>query len=342
MLAKTTRTMRAARIHEYGPPEVLRIEEVPAPAPRPRDVLIRVCATSVNPVDWKIRSGGQRSIVRYSLPWILGLDVSGVVEAVGSRVTRFHVGDEVWSSPIHSRPGTYAELVSIDEREVAHKPANLSHDEAASMPLVGLTAYQCIVEKGRLERGQTVLVHAGSGGVGSFAIQLAKHLGASVVTTCSARNEAFVRELGADEVVDYTKQKIEDVVRDVDLVLDSVGEPSFDANLKVVRRGGRISNITVDVPGHVERYGSVLSILTLGASMARMYIAAYTRRRAAFRHVLKRCDGEQLAAIAKIVEAGGIRPTIDRVLPLDDIAEAHRHSESHRARGKIVLHVADA
>lgn len=334
--------MRAARIHEYGPPEVLRVEEVAVPAPRPRDVLIRVCATSVNPVDWKIRSGGQRNVVRYSLPWILGLDVSGVVEAVGSRVTRFRVGDEVWSSPIHSRPGAYAEKICVDERHAALKPKNLTHDEAASMPLVGLTAYQCIVEKGRLSKGETVLVHAGSGGVGSFAIQLAKHLGARVVTTCSARNEAFVRELGADEVVDYTKQKIEDVVQNVDLVLDSLGEPAFDSNLAVVRRGGRISNITVDVPSHVERYGSVLSIFTLGATMARMYVASWWKKRVRFRHVLKRCDGEQLAAIAKIVEAGGIRPTIDRVLPLDAIADAHRHSESHRARGKIVVHVADA
>jgi alcohol dehydrogenase len=333
--------MRAARIHEYGPPEVLRVEEVDVPSPGPRDVRVRVCATSVNPVDWKIRSGGQRNIIRYSLPWILGLDVSGVVEAVGSRVTRFRVGDEVWSSPIHSRPGTYAEKVCIHEREVARKPKNLSHDEAASMPLVGLTAYQCLVEKGRLRAGQTVLVHAGSGGVGSFAIQLAKHVGARVITTCSGRNEAFVRELGADEVVDYTKQKIEDVMKDVDLVLDSVGEPSFAANLAVVRRGGRISNITVDVPGHVERHGPILSVLTLGASMARMYAWSFARKGARFRHVLKRCDGAQLATLTDIVEAGGVRPTIDRVLPLDAIADAHRHSESHRARGKIVLHVSE-
>lgn len=334
--------MRAARIHRYGPPEVLRVDEVETPRPGPRDVLVEVHASSVNPVDWKIRSGGQRNLVRYSLPWILGLDASGVVEAVGSRVTRFRVGDEVWSSPTHARPGTYAEKVCIDERELAHKPKNLSHDEAASMPLVGLTAYQCLVEKGRLRAGQTVLIHAGSGGVGSFAIQLAKHLGARVITTCSARNAEYVRELGADEVVDYTKQKIEEVVSGVDLVLDSLGEPALASNLAVLRRGGRISNITVDVPGHVERYGANLSVLTLGAVMLWMLLRCLLAKGVRFRHVLKRCDGAQLAIIREIVEAGGIRPTIDRVLPLDAIAEAHRHSESHRARGKIVVHVADA
>ncbi len=331
--------MRAVRIHGYGGPEVLRVDQIPAPTPGPRDVLVRVRATAVNPVDWKVRSGGQRSIMRYRLPWVLGLDVSGTVEAVGARVTGFRVGDEVWSSPRHTRPGTYAEYVAIDAREVALKPKNLDHAAAASIPLVGLTAYQCLVEKGRLQRGQRVLIHAGAGGVGTFAIQLAKHLGAHVITTCSPRNADFVRELGADEVVDYTRTRVSELSAPVDLVLDSLGEDVFADNIAALRPGGRLSNITIDVPAHVERYGPTLSLLTLGLAMVRLHLVPLLKKGIRVRHVIKRCDGAQLAEITRLVEAGAIRPVVDRVLPLEDIQEAHRHSETSRARGKIVLSV---
>lgn len=328
-------------IHEYGEANVFREEDVPKPTPRAHDVLVRVCAASVNPVDWKIRSGGQRNIIRLRFPWILGLDVSGVVEAVGPKVTRFRVGDEVFSSPRHTRPGTYAEYVCIDEREVAKKPKNLTHDEAASIPLVGLTAYQCVVEKGRLGPGQTMLVHAGSGGVGAFAIQLGKHLGAHVITTCSAKNADFVRELGAERVIDYTKESFGDVLSDVDLILDSMGESAFDGNLRAVRRGGRISNISVDVPGLVARYGPFFSLFFLAWTMIRFHVWPLLTKGVRLSHVIKRCDGEQLAVLATLCESGAIRPTVEKVFPLEKVAEAHQLSETHRARGKIVLHVAD-
>ncbi|APR77331.1 zinc-containing alcohol dehydrogenase [Minicystis rosea] len=333
--------MRAVRIHEYGGPEVLRLDEVEKPTPRPRDVLVRVRATAVNPVDWKLRSGGQRNLVRYRLPWILGLDVSGVVEAVGAEVTRFKVGDEVWSSPAHNRPGTYAEYVCIDERQVGRKPGNVTHEEAASIPLVGLTASQCLVDSGRLQRGERVLIHAGAGGVGTFAIQLAKHLGAHVITTASERNEALVRSLGADEVIDYRKVSFADACAPVDLILDSLGEDGFEDNLRVLREGGRIANISVDVPRHVERHGPFLSLFTVAYAMARLIVAPYFRKRIRSRHVIKRSDGMQLDTIAGLVEQGAIRPVIDRVLPLTEIQEAHRHSASHRASGKIVLRVSE-
>ncbi len=333
--------MRAITIHGYGGAEVLREEDVAKPAPGPHDVLVRVCATAVNPVDWKIRSGGQRNIIRLKFPWILGLDVSGVVEAVGASVTRFRVGDAVWSSPRHTRPGTYAEYVCIDAREVGRKPKNLSHDEAASLPLVALTAYQCVVEKGRLASGQTLLVHAGSGGVGAVAIQIGKHLGARVVTTCSGKNADFVRELGAERVIDYTKGSFADGLSDVDVILDSVGEPAFAENLRVVRRGGRISNITVDVSAQVARYGAFFSLFALAWTMIRFHVWPLLAKGVRFRHVIKRCDGEQLDELARLVEAGALRPTVERVYPLAEVAEAHRVSESHRARGKLVLHVAD-
>ena len=333
--------MRAIVVREYGTADVLREEDVPKPSPGPRDVLVRVCASSVNPVDWKIRSGGQRNIIRLEFPWILGLDVSGVVEAVGEKVTRFRVGDEVWSSPRHTRPGTYAEYVCIDEREVAKKPKSIGHDEAASMPLVGLTAYQCVVEKGRLQRGQTLFVHADSGGVGAFAIQIGKYLGAKVVTTCSAKNADFVKKLGAERVIDYTKEDFASVLSDVDVVLDSMGESAFEKNLAVTKRGGRISNITVDVPGLVERLGPFFSLFALVWTMIRFHVWPLLSKGIAFRHVIKRCDGEQLEILAKLVDEGAIVPTVERVFPLSEVAEAHRVSESHRARGKLVLHVAD-
>ncbi len=332
--------MLAAQIHEYGAPDVFRLEEVQKTVPRARDLLVRVVATSVNPVDCKARSGAQRNVMRYRLPWILGLDVSGIVEAVGAKVTAFRPGDAIVSSPVHSRPGTYAEYVCIDERQCAHKPKNVTHEEAASFPLVGLTAYQCVVEHGRLRSGERVLIHAGSGGVGSFAIQLAKHLGARVITTCSEKNADFVRELGADEVIDYRNERFADVCEPVDLVLDTLGPEIFADNLRVLKRGGRLMNITVDVGGHLERYGRELSVLTLGLSLARIVSFAKVKKNVEARHVIKRCDGMQLQAITHLVERGRIRPTIDRVLPLSEIAEAHRYSESNRARGKIVLSVA--
>ncbi len=333
--------MLAARIHEYGPPEVLRLEDVEKPVPRPRDVVVRVCASAVNPVDWKVRSGGQRTVMRYHLPWILGLDVSGVVEAVGNKVTRFKVGDAVFSSPTHRRPGTYAEYVALDEREVALKPKNLTHDEAASIPLVGLTAYQCIVETCGLKRGERVLIHAGSGGVGAFAIQLAHHLGAHVVTTCSAKNTAFVRSLGADDVIDYTIGNFADGLEPVDVVLDSLGEDVLADNIRVLRKGGRMANITMNLSNHVKKWGSVFSFVPIALSFLRMVLKPWFKKGIKCRHVIKRCDGEQLGHIAELVEKGAIKPTIERVFPLSEIQEAHRLSESNRARGKIVIHVAD-
>ncbi len=333
--------MKAVRIHRYGDASVLQLENVVRPQMRPNDVRIRVGATSVNPVDWKIRSGGQRNIIPLQFPWILGLDVSGVVTDIGPKVKRFKVGDEVWSSPTHRRPGTYAEEVCIDESEVAKKPQSLSHDEAASLPLVALTAYQCIAEAGLLQAGQTALIHAGAGGVGSIAIQIAKHMGARVITTCSARNADFVQSLGADQVVDYTKTRVEDAVSNVDFILDSLGEPAFDSNMEVIRRGGRIANITINVPAHVKRHGAFLGTLTLAGSFVAMHVKPLVKKNVTLQHVIKRCDGIMLEQIADLVDQGAIKPVIDKVFPLADVQEAHRHSESSHARGKIVLHVAD-
>jgi NADPH:quinone reductase-like Zn-dependent oxidoreductase len=302
-------------------------------------VLVEVHASSVNPVDWKIRSGGQRALIHYALPWTLGLDFSGRVVEVGSKVTRFQVGDEVYGSPTHRRQGTYAEYVAVDERAIAKKPRGVSHVEAASLPLVTLTAWDALVVRGRLAQGQKALIHAGSGGVGTVAIQLAKDLGAYVATTCSAKNADLVRSIGADEVIDYKTARFDEVLSGYDFVLDALGGEERERSLRVLKRGGHLSTMVGGFPEEAEKRG-----VALGAVVALGTLASITLRAALFRgiqvhHVLRESSGEILEQITKRVERGAIRPIIDRVLPLDEIVEAHRLSESGRARGKIAIEI---
>jgi NADPH:quinone reductase-like Zn-dependent oxidoreductase len=331
--------VRAARIHHYGPPDVFVIDDVPEPEPKPRDVLVRVHASSVNPVDTKLRAGAQKLLVRYRLPWILGLDVSGVVEAVGARVRRFRVGQQVFGSPRHQRPGCYAEYVAVDERELAPKPSSLSHEQAAAVPLAALTAWDCLVEQAKLDRGERVLIHAGSGGVGSFAIQLAKHLGAIVATTCSGRNAELVRELGADRVVDYSKEQFEEVLAPQHVVLDPLGWASVARSLAILERGGHLTSIQPELPKATARYGQLSGALVTGLKMAGLPLRGLWRGVRARNLMAREPSGTNLAEIGKLIEQGEMKPVIDRVIPLADIAEAHRHSETGRARGKIVIAV---
>lgn len=329
--------MRAARIHEYGPPDVLRIDDVPEPRVGPRDLRVEVRAASVNPVDVKIRSGGQRAIIHYRLPWTLGLDFAGVVAEVGSAVTRFEVGDEVYGSPTHRRPGTYAEQLAVDERAVARKPRNLSFTEAASLPLVGLTAWDALVVKARLRAGQRVLVHAGSGGVGTFAIQLAKDLGAHVATTCSAKNHELVTSLGADEAIDYRTQRFEEELSDYDVVLDAIGGETRERSFEVLRRGGHLSTMIGGVPDETKKRGPALGLIVAVSKLASLTLRGRLRHGVSVHHVLRESSGVLLSEITRRVERGAIRAVIDRVLPLESIVEAHEHLETGRTRGKIVI-----
>lgn len=331
--------MRAARIHRYGPPDVLQVDDVEPPRPGPRDLLVEVHASSVNPVDVKIRSGGQRAIIHYRLPWILGLDFSGRVVEVGDEVTRFSVGDEVYGSPTHRRPGCYAEMLAVDERVASRKPANMSHHEAASIPLVGLTAWDALVVKGRLKAGDKALIHAGSGGVGTFAIQLAKDLGAHVATTCSARNEELVRSLGADEVIDYREQKFEEVLSGYDFVLDAIGGETRDRSFRVLKRGGRLATMIGGFPDATKKHGVALGVLVAVGQLASITLRGPMIHGVSVHHVLREADGTMLGQITRRIERGAIRAVIDRVVPLDEIAEAHAYSETGRARGKIVIAV---
>ena len=332
--------MRAVLLESYGPPERLRIAEVPEPEPGPRDLLIAVRASSINPIDWKIRRGIQRGLIRYRLPWIQGLDVSGVVLQVGEAVAGFSVGDEVFASPTWRRPGCWAERVAVAAAQVAHKPVRSSHEEAASIPLVGLTAWACLLPKLAERPGQRVFIQAGSGGVGTFAIQLAKYHGAWVATTCSDRNTALVTGLGADRVIDYRSQRFEDVLAEsggpVDIVLDALGGEQRQRAFAVLKRGGRLASIVSGMPENAARYGPNLgALVTLGASL-RFGIEGLLRGvRAA--SVLRPSDGAILAQIAELLESGAIRPVIDRCYPMEQIVEAHRYMETGRARGKVVL-----
>jgi NADPH:quinone reductase-like Zn-dependent oxidoreductase len=328
--------VKAATIHQYGGPDVFRVEEVPAPTMRPRDVLVAVRAAGVNPVDCKIRSGVQRAIVRHRMPVVLGLDVSGVVLDVGAEVTAFKRGDEVFGSPTHTRQGTYAEVVAIDEAELALKPARIDHVAAASLPLVGQTAWQCLVGWARLSAGERVFVQAGSGGVGTFAIQLAKHLGAEVATTCSDANSALVRDLGADVVIDHRRERFDDVLSDYHVVLESIGGADLRRARRVLRRGGRLVYITSGLVERVQKYGAYLGAALVVADMLRLKLSSrLLGKRAGF--VVRKPDGAQLARIAELVDAGSIRAVVERAYPLERVADAHRAIETGRTRGKVVL-----
>ena len=267
------------------------------------------------------------------------MDVSGVVESVGAGVTRFSPGDEVWSSPAHTRPGSWAEFAVMGETEAAPKPRSLSHAEAASIPLVGLTAWECLVAGPGVQSGDRVLIQAGAGGVGTFAIQLARHLGAEVASTNSPRNDELVRSLGATHTVDYRSANYWEVLPPQDHVLESIGPTMWSNSMRVLRRGGHMASIATGMPQFVGRYGPYLGIVVLaaaaGASVLRGKLSGVR-----VRHVMRPADGEKLAAIGELVEQGAIKAVVEDVLPLSDIAEANRRVESGRTRGKIVVQVA--
>lgn len=329
--------MRAARIHRYGPPEVLQVDEVSVGQPGRGEVLVEVRAASVNPIDMKIRGGGQRLIIPYKLPWTLGLDFAGVVTEVGPGVDRFRVGDEVYGSPTHRLQGTYAEQVVVRAREIAKKPTNLSFQEAASIPLVGLTSWDALVVKGRLRSGQKALIHAGSGGVGTFAIQLAKDLGAYVATTCSARNHELVRGLGADEVIDYREKEFEKELSGYDFVLDAIGGETRERSFQVLKRGGHLATMIGGIPKATLEHGPIPGLFIAVGGLVKLTLGGRVRHGVHVHHVLRESSGVLLEAITERIERGAIRPVIDRVYPLEQIVDAHAYIETGRARGKIII-----
>lgn len=310
--------MKAVRIHSYGGPEVLSYEEAPRPSIGADEVLIRVHAAAINPVDWKVREGYLQGFIDYQLPVTLGWDVSGVVEEVGEAVTDLRVGDEVYARPDIARDGAYAEYLAARASEVALKPRSLDHVAAAAVPLAALTAWAALFDAADLQPGQTVLIHAAAGGVGSFAVQLAKWKGARVIGTASGANHDLVRELGADEVIDYTTTRFEQAVRDVDVVFDTVGGDTLARSWGVLKRGGFLVGV-VEPPDQATA-------------------AAHGVRSA---HVFIQPDKAKLTKLAELIDAGVVRPQVSTVLPLAEARRAHELSQTGHTRGKIVLRVAE-
>lgn len=332
--------MKAFILDRYGSNDGLRTGEMPDPALRDDDVLVQIHAASVNPVDFKIRNGNLKFILPYRLPFILGNDLAGVVVRVGPRVRRFKAGDEVYARPDTNRIGAFAELISIQEHAVANKPKELTMEEAASIPLVGLTAWQALLERASLKRGQKVLIHAGSGGVGTFAIQLAKHLGAIVATTTSTANLDWVHRLGADIVIDYRKDDFEKLLHDYDAVLDTLGGEALEKSLRVLKPGGKLVSISGPPdPDFAKEIGATW-ILSLA-----MRLLSYRIRKRAKRHhvsysfLFMRPSGDQLREIGSLIDSGVIRPVVDRVFPFESTKEAVAYVEKGRAKGKVIVKV---
>lgn len=310
--------MKAIRIHEYGGPEVLKYEDAPQPVPAADEVLIKVCASGVNPIDWKIREGHAQERFPTKLPLILGWDVSGEIEEVGSNVINFRKGDEVYGRPDPTKNGTYAEYVVVKADQVNQKPKSIDHDKAAAIPLAGLTAWQGLFDHGLLEKGQKVLIHGASGGVGTYAVQFAKWKGAYVIGTASADNIDFLYELGADEVVDYKNEKFEEKINDVDLVFDVIGGDTQKRSLKVLKKGGRL--VTTVKPENQEEAKS--KNIQIEGFIAQSYAG-------------------ELQQIADLVDSGKVKPIVEKVFPLEKAAEAQKLSKEGHPRGKIILKVCE-
>jgi len=332
--------MKAFAIDRYGGPDLLTLRDLPEPEPGPGDLLVEVHAASVNPVDFKIRSGGVKVLVKDRFPLVLGCDCSGVVLRVGEGVTKFAPGDEVFARLRKNRIGTFAERALIDEVVAVKKPTKLSHAEAASIPLVGLTSWQALVDIGKVGAGQRVLVHAGSGGVGTFAIQLARHLGAVVATTASAKNRDLVARLGATEVVDYKTERFEDVVAPCDVVFDTQGGETLERSFAVLKPGGVVVTVggTPDAKfGKAWGLNPVLVLVLVLRFMMRKVTRLAREKNAHFEYLFVKPDGEQLGAIAALLAKGTIKPVLDRTFPFAKTKEAVAYVESGRAIGKVAV-----
>lgn len=310
--------MKAIRFHEYGDADVLRLEDAPMPVPGPGEVLIKVHATSVNPVDCAIRAGYLRAVREFPLPMTLGWDVSGTIAALGEGVTAWKVGDEVYGHPSLSSGGTYAEFVAVPATVCGRKPSSIDHNHAAAIPLVALTAWQALFEHAQLTAGQTVLIQRGAGGVGSYAIQFAKAKGARVIATASARNLDYLRQLGAEEAIDYNAVRFEDVVSNVDAVIEGMAGEVRERSWKTLKPGGILIALTGAPPTD----------------------AMAAERGFPQKTIWVHPDQAQLATIAGLVDSGKLQTTVEAIVPLAEAARAHRMVESGHTRGKVVLRVA--
>ena len=332
--------MKVFILKRYGKKEKLHLTQVAEPVVKENEVLVQVHSAGVNLLDSKIKNGEFKLILPYKTPFTLGHDVAGVVTKVGSKISKFKVGDEVYSRPADHSIGTFAEYIAINENDVALKPKNLTMDEAASIPLVGLTVWQALVEKASLKKGEKVFIQAGSGGVGTFAIQLAKHLGATVATTTSAANTNLVKSLGADIVIDYKNVDFEAILKDYDVVLNSQDTKTLEKSLRVLKPGGKAISISGPPDPDFGKEINANWFLKIVLKMLSAGIRRKAKRRGVtFSFLFMRAQGQQLTQISKLIESGAIKPTIDKVFPLDKTNDALAYVEAGRAKGKVIIHV---
>jgi NADPH:quinone reductase-like Zn-dependent oxidoreductase len=323
-------------VKKYKSP--LQAGDAPEPTVGDRDVLVDIHAAGVNMLDAKIRDGEFKLLVPYKAPFVLGHDLAGVVTRVGPAVTRFAVGDEVYARPRDGRVGTFAQRIAVHENDLATKPASLSMAEAASVPLVALTAWQALVERAHLQPGQKVLIHAGSGGVGTYAIQLAKHLGATVATTTGTSNVEWVRDLGADIVIDYRTQDFETVVHDYDVVLDSQGGDTLAKSLRILKPGGTAIGIAGPPdPDFARQQGLRFPLRVVLALLSWKTRRAARRQGVRYSFLFMRASGAQLDEITKLIDSGDLRPIVDQTYPFDQAPQALAHVERGRTKGKVVI-----
>ena len=331
--------MRALVFERYGGLDQVAFADIPRQVPKPDDILVQVHAAGLNPVENKIRSGKMKAILRFQLPATLGSDLAGVVVEVGSRVTRFKPGDAVFASIFDlGTTGALAEFAVVPENAAAHKPANLDFVQAASIPMVGLTSWQALKERAKLKPGQKVFIPAGSGGIGTFAIQLAKQLGAKVGTTTSTGNVNLVKSLGADEVIDYKQQKFENVLRNYDAVLGTVRGDALEKSLRILKpKSNVVSLIGPPDAAFARARGMNFFMVFVFGLLSRKIIRHARKHGVEYSFLFLHPDGRQLSEIGELLKAARIRPVIDKVFPFDQAKEALAYLEKGRAKGKVVV-----
>jgi alcohol dehydrogenase len=332
--------MKAFVITRYGKNETVRLVELPEPEMRDDDVLVQIHAAGINPVDLKIRNGDLKPLLPYKLPLIMGNDLAGIVIKAAPNVKRLKLGDEVYARPGKDRIGTFAEMIAVSENAVARKPRTLDMVQAASVPLVGLTAWQALVEKAQLQSGQKILIQAGSGGVGTIAIQLAKHVGATVATTTSTGNVEWVKSLGADVVIDYKKDDFENIVRDYDVVFDTLGGETLQKSIRVVRPGGKVISVAgPPEPDFAKEFGLNWFLVQAMRVLSFRIRWRAKRRRVTYSFLFMKASGDQLRELGALIDSGAIRPVVDRVFPFRSTTEALAYVEKGRAKGKVVIQI---
>jgi NADPH:quinone reductase-like Zn-dependent oxidoreductase len=333
--------MKAFIVKKYGKKEALHLTDVNNPTLKPNEVLVQINATAINLLDTLIKNGDFKMFLPYKTPFINGHDMAGVVTKVGANVSKFKIGDEVFARPSDFHIGTFAEYISIPENDLAFKPKNISMEEAASIPLVGLTSWQALVEIAKLKKGQKVFIQAGSGGVGTFAIQLAKHIGAYVATTTSTTNIELVKKLGADLVIDYKKENFATILKDYDVVLHSNREAKvLSDSLKILKPGGTLISLTgPPTPEFAKAIGLGWHFQILMNLLSMSVRRTAKKLNVNFKFLFMRADGKQLSEITKLIEEGKIRPIIDKVFPFEQTNEAMTYVETGRAKGKVVIKI---